>query len=376
MYVSSRSPDARSTDARFASLAAVAADAIVIIDENSVIQSWNHGAEVIFGRSEAAMVGCSLLSVIPERHRAHHERGVARLCRETGVPFDGQTREMTALRADGREFPIELTVSTWLGEQGRLFIGIIRDISERKNAEAEREALIAGLKEAVDLKNRMFGLLAHDLRNPIGAMIGFAELLEMTQRERLDEKAKSHLQSIRESGAFTLALIEDVLVMAVQDADRVSLTLRALDFSRLAAKAAAANRLAASRKKVEIVLDLAPDTPVLGEADAVKIEQLLNNLIGNAIKFSHAGGKVRVAVGREGDRLAITVADQGNGISAEVQKTLFQPFGRGLRGTAGEPTTGLGLYICKRIVEAHGGVIAVDSSIGQGTRFTVSLPAV
>ena len=171
------------SEARFASLTAVAADAIVTIDQNSVILSWNRGAEGIFGYDETSMIGRSLQVVIPERYRAGHEAGVTNLCQGNRVPFSGRTRELCALRSDGSEFPIELTVSSWSGAQGRLFIGIIRDITERRQIDdALRQAKIEA-EQGAHSKSEFLATMSHEIRTPLNGIIGMLQLL---RRSALD----------------------------------------------------------------------------------------------------------------------------------------------------------------------------------------------
>lgn len=132
----------KDSEDRFRSLSNVAGDAIITIDEASTILSFNRAAEAMFRRSAAAMIGTKLHVIIPPEYRARHDAGVARICQQGGLPFGGQTRELYALRADESRFPIELTVACWTGERGRrFFIGIIRDITERKRMEDELRQL-------------------------------------------------------------------------------------------------------------------------------------------------------------------------------------------------------------------------------------------
>lgn len=131
------------SDARFRSLAGVAADAVITIGEHGIVLSFNHCAEKMFGRSAKSMIGQNLHVIIPERYRALHDAGIARICRSGETPFNGETREFHALRLDGSEFPIELTVASWTREddQSLSFVGIIRDTTERKRMEAELRRL-------------------------------------------------------------------------------------------------------------------------------------------------------------------------------------------------------------------------------------------
>jgi signal transduction histidine kinase len=235
----------------------------------------------------------------------------------------------------------------------------------------ERETLVAELRISVEVKNRMLGILAHDLRNPIGAVSGYAELLEMTEGKSLSTRMMAALTAIRESAAFMNDMIEEVLAFALADAGDVKVNRRWLNLAAVAGKAVTIGAVIAEKKQVRLVLDA---QPVWAVGDAAKIEQVLNNLISNAIKFSKAGDVVTVSVTEGDDDMSLSVSDQGGGIPPDVMVNLFKPFVKGKTGTAGERSNGLGLYICSRIIEAHGGRIDVNSKEGRGTTFTVILP--
>ena len=235
----------------------------------------------------------------------------------------------------------------------------------------EREALVRELQTSVEVKNRMLGILAHDLRNPIGAVSGYAEFLEMTEGKSLSARMMAALTAIRESAAFMNDMIEEVLAFALADAGDVKVIRRWLNLAAVAGKAVTIVTVVAEKKQVRLVLDA---QSVWVEGDAMKIEQVLNNLIGNAIKFSKAGDVVTVTVADGADGKSLSVSDQGDGIPPDIMINLFKPFAKGKTGTAGERSNGLGLYICLRIVEAHGWRIEVDSREGRGTTFTVILP--
>ena len=236
---------------------------------------------------------------------------------------------------------------------------------------AEREALVTELRISVEVKNRMLGILAHDLRNPIGAVSGYAELLEMTGGNSLSAQMMAALTAIRESAAFMNNMIEEVLAFALADAGDVKVNRRWLNLAAVAGKAVTIGAVVAEKKHVRLALEA---QPVWVEGDAVKIEQVLNNLISNAIKFSKADDVVTVSVVDGADGKCLSVSDHGGGIPPDVMINLFKPFVKGKAGTAGERSNGLGLYICSRIIEAHGGRIDVNSKDGQGTTFTVILP--
>jgi len=247
----------------------------------------------------------------------------------------------------------------------------IRYAITRMQHAIEREALVKDLRASVEMKNKMFGVLAHDLRNPVGAICGYAEFIEIVEEAHLTERMKTSLQAIHDSAIYMNDLIGDVLALAVADAGEVTLMRQRIDLGAVARKAVAINAAAAEKKRVRLVVE-AP--PVWIAGDAVKLEQVLNNLIGNAVKFSKANDVVTVSAAADGAGARLSVADQGAGISPAAMAHLFKPFVKGEMGTAGERSNGLGLYICLRIVEAHGGGIDVASEPGQGSTFTVILP--
>jgi signal transduction histidine kinase len=218
-------------------------------------------------------------------------------------------------------------------------------------------------------KNRFLGIAAHDLRNPLHAILMLSDFLldECTEGEQ-----KEFLEEIRSSSTFMARLIDDLLDVAKIESGQVALELAMCDINDLLEATIKRQNLMAARKQVEINLVGQPVSPAL--IDISKIEQVLNNLIGNALKFSLPGGQIDVRVRAADERFEIEVQDWGVGIPPEIQSRLFTAFAKGQTGTAGERSTGLGLVIVKRIVQAHGGEIHVESRLGEGSTFTVQLP--
>jgi len=254
---------------------------------------------------------------------------------------------------------------------GPMVARAIRYALTRMQQTLERVSLVKELRASVEMKNKMFGILAHDLRNPIGAVCGYVEFIEMTEGEKLSERTASSLRTIYDAANYMNDLIEDVLAMAVAEAGEVTVVRQRLDLAAVAKKALAVAAIAADKKQIRLALEA---RPVWVDGDAAKIEQMLANLIGNAVKFSHPGDVVTVTAAKGEDGACLKVTDHGAGIPAGVKANLFKPFVKGKTGTAGERSNGLGMYICSRIVEAHGGRILVDSEPDRGTVITVILP--
>lgn len=242
------------------------------------------------------------------------------------------------------------------------------------NAQRELARSNHELKRASEEKSRLMGMAAHDLRNPLGVISGYAEFLSMRLEDRLDAKELSMLARIRESSQFMLSLIESILEVSAADTGQLALNLRPTDIVELIRHNLSLNAALAERKDIAIHLSV-PEALPAQTVDPLKVEQVLNNLVANALKFSHHGSSITVTVEAQEGWLTVTVADHGLGIKADEISLLFKPFSRtSTRPTDGEPSTGLGLAICKSIVEGHGGTMSVTSRPGEGSTFAFVLP--
>lgn len=238
-------------------------------------------------------------------------------------------------------------------------VGIQRELA-KKNAE---------LMQLNQEKNRFLGIAAHDLRNPLHAILILSDFL---LEEAGEGEQQEFLQEIHNSSQFMARLVDELLDVAKIESGRLELDYTACDISEVVEASVKRNRVIAARK--EIALDFVGEALPTALVDLAKIEQVLNNLIGNAIKFSVPGSRVEVRVAQAGEKIQIDVQDWGTGIPPEIQAKLFTAFGKGQTGTAGERSSGLGLVIVKRVIQVHGGDIRVESTLGVGTTFFVTLP--
>lgn len=231
------------------------------------------------------------------------------------------------------------------------------------------------LEAAIRERGRLLAATVHDLRNPLGVILGFAELLSMELAASISAEQREFLAQIEHSAKSMLCSIDELLDFARIEAGRLILERRPTDLAELLRRNVMSNGVLARRKNISLSCAIEGDErPV--SVDPGRIEQTLNNLIGNAIKFSHPGSAVQVTLAFGRGAASFAVADRGIGIPADQIEGLFQPLaGAGRRGTADEPSTGLGLAICRRIVEAHGGTISVESKEGAGAQFQVTIPA-
>lgn len=223
--------------------------------------------------------------------------------------------------------------------------------------------------------NQFVGMASHDLRNPLGVVIGFAKLLlRPGQAVPPTEQQQRALASMQSSAEFMLRLVNDLLDVSKIEAGELHLERRPTDLGALIRNNVTLNRFLAEQKQIEIDLAVGSDVPPLS-IDPDKLEQVLNNLISNALKFSQPHTTVTVKLERVSDEVRLSVADQGPGIPPDEQDRLFKPFSRtSVKSTKGEKSTGLGLVITKQVVDGHNGRIIVDSTVGHGTVMTVILP--
>jgi two-component system, sensor histidine kinase and response regulator len=255
----------------------------------------------------------------------------------------------------------------------------LRDQLKEKNEQlkelnSELEARNGELARLNDLKNQFIGIVAHDLRNPLTVVMAVGSLLENQFDKQSNEKQRSLVSSINTSCLHMLDIINDLLDVKMIDSGRLAVNPMPTDMAKLAKKNVDFNTNLSSHKNIAIILSTDGNMPP-AKVDSTRIDQLLNNLLSNAVKYSNPGSTVRVAVVPVGETIEISVADEGQGIPAEELEMIFEPFKMASpKPTSGEKSTGLGLAIAKKIVDAHNGRISVESSVGVGTTFTVALP--
>lgn len=248
------------------------------------------------------------------------------------------------------------------------------DLADLHREVARQQARLAAINER---QSFTLSMVAHDLRNPLGMVIGFSEVLQRTLAERVEPQDLLLLERIEAQGRRMLSLVEDLVDAAVLERGAMSLSVAEVDLVTLLLRVAETHQGPADRKGIRLEVDL-QDAPMTACLDGARIEQVLDNLVANAIKFTPRDRSAAVTLRghQRGEQVVIEVADQGVGIEEADLERLFEPFARARRaGTDGEPSSGLGLAITRSLVQAHDGTVTVSSEPGRGTTFTVSLPA-
>jgi PAS domain S-box-containing protein len=302
----------------------------------------------------------------------------ARRCRREGIPFEREYRLVT--RTGDVIWIRDAAVPVGDPKAPRYWQGYVIDVTERKEVERWREQLLDGervqndrLLELDRMKDDFVASVSHELRTPLTSIRGYLDLVLDGDAGPLTSEQERYLGVVARNSKRLLALVGDLLVVAQADSGVLSLDRQASDLRALASEAVSSAGPAAEDRGLALTLD-AGEIPEL-ELDRARLGQVLDNLISNALKFTPRGGSVAVRVGCDGGHAVVEVTDTGMGMSAPEQERLFERFYRTeSSSTQATPGTGLGLWISKTIVEAHGGEISVDSATGRGTTFRVELP--
>jgi len=280
--------------------------------------------------------------------------------------------QTNALRATLKELSLQTRRQS--AQDNHLYEDLSRVNNELANLQREMVKKNVELEKLNAEKNRFLGMAAHDLRNPLGIILSYSEFLETEAADVLNEEQREFVATIKNTSEFMLKMVTDLLDVTAIEAGHLKLDSHAADLVELVRRNVTLNRVLAAKKDISIDFDIPDAFPKLA-FDAGKIEQVLNNLMTNAIKFSHRGTKVRVSLNHSSTFATIAVQDQGQGMPAADLPKLFQPFSKtSVLSTAGEKSTGLGLAIVRRIIEGHHGRIWVESEVGKGSTFYFTLP--
>ncbi len=346
-------------------------DGVVTINKEGRILQWSTGAERLFGYTVEEAVGADITMLMPAPHRSIHDRYVNAFLTTGKAKIIGTGRELSAIRKDGTEFPMELAVNEVRANGEIIFTGILRDITERKRAEA---ALIQAREQAESAsvaKSQFLATMSHEIRTPMNGILGMANLLASSN---LSEHQRRLVTSLSGSGQALLAIINDILDFSKIEAGRFELFESDFDPRDVLAEVAAVFCERCAAKNLELVYFIAEEVPSRLRGDPVRLRQVIINLVGNAIKFTERGEillEMTVAQREQGDMvLSVSVEDTGIGIEASNRDKVFESFHQLDNSiTRSRGGSGLGLTISKQLVELMGGKIGVESEVGRGSRF-------
>jgi two-component system, LuxR family, sensor kinase FixL len=359
-------------EALVASILETVPDAMVVIDEHGVVQSFSAAAELMFGYAASEVCGRNVGMLMPPSHADRHDSYIERYLTTGERRVIGLGRVVSGRRKDGSEFPAELAIGELHWDGHRIFTGFLRDLTERQQTQHRLQELHAELTHVSRLTElgQMASALAHEINQPLSAITNYLE----TGRRLLSRGDR--LSAERARGAFDSAA-EQVeravqLVRQLRDFGRKGETeRRPQPVGKLIDEAAALALIGARDSGIKVQLRIAPELPEVA-VDRIQLQQVLVNLIRNAVEAMESGRReLTLSAAPDGDGgVAIRVADTGPGLAPEVVERLFQPF-----VTTKPQGMGIGLSICRAIVEAHGGDLRAEPNPGGGTVFAFSLPA-
>ena len=359
----------------FRSISASAFDAVIMIDDKGLIVFWNKAAERIFGYTADEAEGREMIELIGPGHlREGHRRGMAAPSfRERGEgAIVGRVRELEAVRKDGTVFPMELSVSSVRLAGGWNAIGMVRDITARKRGEMERQDLELKLMESAKMASLgEFGAgVAHELNSPLAGILSLTELL--IRRAGEGPLSLEYLEKIKDAAVRSKDIIHDLLIFAKD----TGVDMAPVSFNDII-KSARSLMIAEFKTGVlSVTYRLDPALPCV-LANRGQMVVVVLNLIKNARDAVGSKGEIRIStlvVSAGGRRMgALEVADTGPGIPEEIRGRIYDPF-FSTKEKGGGLNVGLGLSICRSIVELHGGVIEMETVVGEGTLFRVLLP--
>jgi PAS domain S-box-containing protein len=369
-------------------------DALITTDPRGIITDVNKQTEALSGCTRDELIGSPFKNYFTDPGLA--EAGINRVLREGKVT----DYELTARARDGRLTDVSYNATTFHDRDRRLqgVVAAARDVTERKLFEQTLQQKNGELEEASRMKSEFLANMSHELRTPLNAIMGFSEVLKDGLMGGMTDQQRGLAVKIFSSGQHLLALINDILDLSKVEAGKMTLDLEPVQVSSLLVNSLSIIREKAASRRIRLGME-GTDELGLMQLDGRKVKQIVYNLLSNAVKFTHEGGQVSLHASRvaradaghvSGSRtsrtfastdnefaefLKISVTDSGIGISPEGLGRLFTPFSQIDSGLARKfEGTGLGLAMVKLLAELHGGAVAVESTVGEGSCFTVWLP--
>ena len=353
-------------------------DAVMIHGIDGRIVLVNQQAEALFGYTRAELLGVAMERLMPERFRVRHVEHRAAYMQHPAVRPMGAGLDLYAQRKDGSEFPVEISLSPTELSGDQFVITTIRDVTERKEADRDRQRLYEAAQEAVHVRNVFLSAISHDLGNPVAAVRMRSRMLREEEVARRNEPTfVEGLEQIEAAANHMWQMIEELLDLArLQMGRELELNWQETDLAGLVGELVSTHQATAGRHTLRLELGAAE---LRGEWDRARLERVINNLLSNAVKYSPAGGEVIVRLAAEADAnrqggwAVLEVEDRGMGIPEADLPLVFDRFHRGANvGHIGG--TGIGLASARQIVEQHGGLLTIESQEGRGTRVTIRLP--
>jgi PAS domain S-box-containing protein len=350
----------------------LAAEGVIVTDGELRILVFSSGAETIFGYTSNEILGRSIEVLIPEGSRGRHREHVAHFKENPSTSIRMRGRLQTVgVSKSGATIPVEVDLSRLTAPRGEIITAIVRDITERVEAERSLAEAAERAQAASQAKSAFLAAMGHEIRTPLNGVLGMVQVMA---GDELPERQRERLAIIRESGESLLQVLNDLLDLSKIEAGKLTLEDAEFDLEDLLRSTHASFSALASQKGLTYRLRISERAKGHYRSDPLRLRQLIYNLISNAIKFTTDGG-VEVAVRWRRGQLLLEVADTGIGIPPERLPQLFDKFEQADSTTTRRyGGTGLGLAICRDLASLMGGQISVTSRAGVGSTFRVEIP--
>ena len=363
------------SDALLVQIINAASDAIICIDHRQQVTFFNDGAARIFGYEAPEMLGEKLDRLIPSRFHTAHRNHVRNFAHSpVAARRMAERTRVTGVRKDGTEFAADASITKVQTDAGAIYAVILRDVSDERAAAHSNERLIVEMQRAVRARDDLIGLVSHDLRNPVNAvkMLASATVrLASLASPPLPTHVAEHAAVMLQAASQMDALIQDLLDVTRIEAGRLSIAPQPMGSALLVAGALETMRPIAESRGVRLTSHVETEIPTV-MADPDRITQVFGNLISNALRFSTADSEVWIEARTDGLMVTFSVHDSGAGISPEELPFVFDRFWQAKR--TNRSGAGLGLSICRGIINGSRGQIWISSELGKGTVVSFSLP--
>ena len=352
------------SEEKYRELINTSSDGIVSTDSQMRFIVWNKGAEKLLGYTENEMLGQSIMTIIPEDDQKAVSRELMKSKKSESNKVTSQVFETNALKKDCTPVPVEVSFSTRKSEDKYFVTAIMRDISKRKETEEN-------LRKIDRMKSEFLSNISHELRTPLQSIGGFTKLIMNGQVP--DSATQQEFLHIIDRETLHLGnLINGLLDLSRLESGRFQINRQRIPIRETIIDSIKSFHATARDKNITLNEEIPEELPEM-DVDADRLRQVFINLVSNAIKYSDPGGSVTVRAEKREGELLFQVADRGIGMSPEAMEHLFERFYR-VEGRPSEGGTGLGLYISRQIIEAHGGRIWVESKLNEGSTFSFNIP--
>lgn len=354
----------KDTETKFKLILEAAPDAMIIVNPKGEIVIANTQTESIFGFPLTELINKPVETLLPNILKADDR---TKYLRYTSSHSIGSRKQISGLRKDGTAFPVEISLSPLETSEGSLIIAAVRDITSRKKDEEKLTQMLADLERSNKELEHFAYIASHDLQEPLRMVSSYTQLLEKRYKDKLDNDAKEFISFAVDGAMRMQQLITDLLTFSrvATKGKQFSPT----DCNIIVEHALTNLRIAIFEKNAKITVDKLP----IVNADDTQLLQLFQNLISNAIKFQENEPIIHISSYQQNNEWVFCIKDNGIGIAPEFQEKIFLIFNR-LHTRSEHPGTGVGLALCKKIVEKHGGRIWVESELGKGAKFCFTLP--